>query len=81
MLKQCPLCKGKIELVEKKILISVPNPGEQLLIDAKSGQCQKCGERYFNEEQADIFTKKIDEEREKVEGKRARKISSGTLII
>ncbi len=80
MLKKCPLCEGEIKLVEKKVLISVPNPGE-LLVDAVCGECKNCGERYFDEEQADIFTKELDKEVKKVEGKQPLKLSSGTLII
>lgn len=80
MLKKCPLCEGEIKLVEKKVLISVPNPGE-LLIDTTCGECKNCGEKYFDEEQADVFAKKIDKEVKEAEGKKPLRIGSGTLII
>lgn len=80
MLKECPICNGRIKRVEKKILISTPNPGE-LLIDAECGECEKCGEKYFDEKQSDTFAKKIDKEIKETEGTQPLKIGSGTLII
>jgi len=80
MLKDCPICSGKVNLVKKKKLISVPNPGE-LLIDAELGECSRCGEEYFDENQAEDFANKIDKEKERIENKIPLKIKSGTLII
>ncbi len=80
MLKNCPICRGKIKLVKKKKLISVPNPGE-LLIDTELGECSRCGEEYFDEDQAEDYAKKIDFEKEIIENKMPLKLESGTLII
>lgn len=79
MLKKCPICGGDIILAKKKVLISVPNPGE-LLIDAECEECQKCGERYFDEKQSNALAKKIDKEIKDSKGKLPLKLGSGTLI-
>lgn len=65
MLKKCPICGGKIKLVQKKLLLGTPNPG-QLLIETKCGECQNCGEDFFDENQADTFAREIDKEMKEV---------------
>jgi len=61
--------------------------GDAMLVLAYYGkngekeECSKCGEEYFDEDQAENFANKIDKEKERIEAKVPLKVESGTLII
>ena len=80
MLKECPICKGKVEKATRKILIRAPNPG-QLLIEAECGECKSCGEKFFDEKQSKVLATRIDVEIKRLKEKEPCMIPSGTLIV
>lgn len=80
MIKKCPICTGNIKVVKKKIVLSLPNPGE-LVIEATCGECQKCGEEFLDEKQSETFAKKVDENIKKIKDKKPIHVPSGSIII
>lgn len=79
MIKKCPVCAGQVKVVKKKIVLSLPNPGE-LVIEAVCDECQKCSEEFLDENQSEAFAKKVDETMKGLEDKKPINVSSGSII-
>lgn len=78
--KKCPVCHGSVHVVQKKIAMDMPNPG-QLIIEARCGECKSCGEEFFDEKMAKKFGKAADSAIKKASKEKPIKVHTGSIIV
>ncbi len=80
MIKDCPFCDGKIKIIEKKVVMEMPNPG-QIVVETKCGECQKCGEEFFDEKMSKTFAKEADSAIKRSKKEKPIHIHTGSILI
>ena len=61
MINECIICHSKdVKPVKRDMKFERKNPGTITVHNQECTECQNCGEQYFDEEQMEDISKKID---------------------